>query len=137
MIVKMTNAEMVAAVNKITSMQEREEKDGKKLFGSKIKIVYAIKKNKEKLLQLLKPYEEARVELIKEHGTNAALTDGALEIRKDRKEQWNKAMKELLDIEADVDIFTVNFTELDGLSLSLNDMDAIDFMVDASEEFKK
>lgn len=137
MIVKMTNAEMVAAVNKITSMQEREEKDGKKLFGSKIKIVYAIKKNKEKLLQLLKPYEEARVELIKEHGTNAALTDGVLEIRKDRKEQWNKAMKELLGIEADVDVFTVNFTELDGLSLSLNDMDAIDFMVDASEEFKK
>lgn len=137
MIVKMTNAEMVAAVNKITSMQEREEKDGKKLFGNKVKIVYAIKKNKETLLQLLKPYEEARVELIKEHGTNAALTDGALEIRKDRKEQWNKAMKELLDIEADVDIFTVNFTELDGLSLSLNDMDAIDFMVDASEEFKK
>ena len=137
MIVKMTNAEMVAAVNKITSMQEREEKDGKKLFGSKIKIVYAIKKNKEKLLQLLKPYEEARVELIKEHGTNAALTDGVLEIRKDRKEQWNKAMKELLDIEADVDIFTVNFTELDGLSLSLNDMDAIDFMVKAPEEFNK
>lgn len=137
MIVKMTNAEMVAAVNKITSMQEREEKDGKKLFGSKIKIVYAIKKNKEKLLQLLKPYEEARVELIKEHGTNAALTDGALEIRKDRKEQWSKAMKELLDIEADVDIFTVNFTELDGLSLSLNDMDAIDFMVKAPEEFEK
>lgn len=137
MIVKMTNAEMVAAVNKITSMQEREEKDGKKLFGSKIKIVYAIKKNKEKLLQLLKPYEEARVELIKEHGTNAALTDGVLEIRKDRKEQWSKAMKELLDIEADVDIFTVNFTELDGLSLSLNDMDAIDFMVKAPEEFKK
>lgn len=137
MIVKMTNAEMVAAVNKITSMQEREEKDGKKLFGSKIKIVYAIKKNKEKLLQLLKPYEEARAELLKEHGTNAALTDGVLEIRKDRKEQWNKAMKELLGIEADVDVFTVNFTELDGLSLSLNDMDAIDFMVDASEEFKK
>lgn len=137
MIVKMTNAEMVAAVNKITSMQEREEKDGEKLFGNKVKIVYAIKKNKETLLRLLKPYEEARVELLKEHGTNAALTDGVLEIRKDRKEQWNEAMKELLGIEADVDVFTVNFTELDGLSLSLNDMDAIDFMVDASEEFKK
>lgn len=137
MIVKMTNAEMVAAVNRITSMQEREEKDGKKLFGNKVKIVYAIKKNKETLLRLLKPYEEARVELLKEHGTNAALTDGVLEIRKDRKEQWNEAMKELLGIEADVDVFTVNFTELDGLSLSLNDMDAIDFMVDASEEFKK
>ena len=137
MIVKMTNAEMVAAVNRITSMQEREEKDGEKLFGNKVKIVYAIKKNKETLLRLLKPYEEARVELLKEHGTNAALTDGVLEIRKDRKEQWNEAMKELLGIEADVDVFTVNFTELDGLSLSLNDMDAIDFMVDASEEFKK
>ena len=137
MIVKMTNAEMVAAVNKITSMQEREEKDGEKLFGNKVKIVYAIKKNKETLLRLLKPYEEARVELLKEHGTNAALTDGVLEIRKDRKEQWNEAMKELLGIEADVDIFAVNFAELDGLSLSLNDMDAIDFMVDASEEFKK
>lgn len=137
MIVKMTNAEMVAAVNKITSMQEREEKDGEKLFGNKVKIVYAIKKNKETLLRLLKPYEEARVELLKEHGNNAALTDGVLEIRKDRKEQWSEAMKELLGIEADVDIFTVNFTELDGLSLSLNDMDAIDFMVDASEEFKK
>lgn len=137
MIVKMTNAEMVAAVNRITSMQEREEKDGKKLFGNKVKIVHAIKKNKETLLRLLKPYEEVRVELLKEHGTNAALTDGVLEIRKDRKEQWNEAMKELLGIEADVDVSTVNFTELDGLSLSLNDMDAIYFMVDASEEFKK
>ncbi len=133
----MTNKEMVDAVNRIISMQEREEVKKEKLFGSRIKIVYAIKKNKEKLLQLLKPYNESREELLEECKEKEVQSGGEIKIREDCLGKWNKAMEELLNIEVEVDIHTVKFSEVEGLALSLNDLDAIEFMLEPPEGFDK
>ena len=48
----MKNSEMVNIVNGLVAMQERETKSGEKMFPDRIRVVYAIKKNKERLVSL-------------------------------------------------------------------------------------
>lgn len=135
MVKKMTNLEMVTAVNNIVAMQEREAENHEKIFGNKIKVSYAIKKNKEKLLNLLKPYEESRKELLEECNKKEAQLNGEIDIRNDCKERWKNAMVELQKIEVDVNIHTVKFADIEGAVLSVSDMEAIDFMLEAPEGF--
>ena len=56
-------------------------------------------------------------------------------IRKDCTEKWNKEINELLNIEVEADIHMVKFEEVEGLSLSMDDLEAIDFMLEAPEGF--
>ena len=78
----MKNSEMVNIVNGLVAMQEREMKSGEKMFPGRIRVIYAIKKNKEQLVSLLTPYEESRRELLKEYGTKAD-ENGLVSVRKD------------------------------------------------------
>ena len=132
----MKNSEMVNIVNGLVAMQERETKSGEKMFPGRIRVIYAIKKNKELLVSLLTPYEESRNELLEEYGTKAD-ENGLVSVRKDCKEKWNKEIGELLNIEVEADIHMIKFEEIDGLSLSMNDLEAIDFMLEAPEGFTK
>ena len=130
----MKNSEMVNIVNGLVAMQERETKSGEKMFPGRIRVIYAIKKNKERLVSLLTPYEESRKELLEEYGAKAD-ENGVRAIRKDCTEKWNKEISELLNIEIEADVHMVKFEEVDGLSLSMNDLEAIDFMLEAPEGF--
>lgn len=130
----MKNSEMVNIVNGLVAMQERETKSGEKMFPGRIRVIYAIKKNKELLVSLLTPYEEARNELLQEYGTKAD-ENGVRAIRKDCTEKWNKEISELLNIEVEADIHMVKFEEVEDLSLSMDDLEAIDFMLEAPEGF--
>lgn len=134
MNVKMKNREMVKTVNNIFAMQTREENNGEKLFGSNIKVVYAIKKNKDRMISALKPYEEARAELLKECNEPEAEKRGDVKIRKDCEEKWNKDIDTLLEIEAEVDIHMIPFKEIGNAALSLNDFEAIEFMLLPAED---
>lgn len=133
MKVMMTNKEIIEAVNRIAAMQARENESKEKLFGDRIKIIYAIKKNKDRLTRILKPYEESRDELLQECNKKEAQLNGCVDIRNDCKEKWKKGMDELLGIESEVDIHTVRFSEIEGLSLSISDLEAIDFMLEGAE----
>lgn len=130
---KMTNKEMLETVNRIVDMQNREDTKQEKIFGSKIKALYAIKKNKDKLIQLLKPYDESRKELLEECNKTEAQLNNQIDIKNDCKEKWKKNMDELMEIEVDVDIHTIKFSELEGLNLSINDFEAIEFMLEDPE----
>lgn len=130
--VKITNREIIKIVNGIQAMQQREEKDAAKVFGNRVKINYAVRKNKEYLLRLIKPYEEERAELQGKYKT----ADGE-EIRKDCIKNWNDEITQLLDIEIEAKIYTIPFSEIEGLELSMNDLEAIDFMVEPPEDFGK
>lgn len=135
MVKKMTNLEMVAAVNSIVEMQDREAKNREKIFGNKIKVSYAIKKNKEKLLNLLKPYEESRKELLEECNKKEAQLNGTIDIKNDCKEKWKTEMEVLQKIEVEANIHMIKFADIEGAALSVNDMEAIEFMLEAPEGF--
>lgn len=130
MLKKMTNKDVISTVNRIIALQEREEKEGVKLFKDRIKVVYAIKKNKDKLEQLLKPFTDTRAELLAECNKAEANKNGTIDIKLDCVDRFNKEMTALLDIEVDAEIHTVKFSDIDGLELSMNDLEAIDFMIE-------
>ena len=137
----MTNKEMVETVNRIAAMQDREDgiikRGGQKLFGNKTKVTYAIRKNKEKLLSLLKPYNEEREALLKECNEEEAQRNETVKIKKDCREAYEEGMKGLLEIEVEADIHMIQFEEVEGLELSTNDMEAIEFMLTAPEGFNE
>ena len=128
----MKNGELVNAVNQIIAMQDREKASGKPLFENRIRVVYALKKNKGILAKMVEPYEEARKELIEKCGTTNE--NGTISITAGKEKEWEKGINELLNIENDVDVHAIRLCDLDGLSLSMTDMDALEFMIDDSEE---
>lgn len=131
----MTNGEMVAAVNRIVEMQNREAENHEKIFGGCIKVNYAIRKNKEKLLALLKPYDDSRNDLLEECKAGEADEKGTVKIRKDCAKKWVDGLEELQGIEVEVDVHMIKFADIEKLQLSLNDLEAIDFMLEAPEGF--
>ena len=128
----MKNGELVNAVNQIIAMQDREKASGKPLFENRIRVVYALKKNKGILAKMVEPYEEARKELIEKCGTTNE--NGTISITAGKEKEWEKGINELLNIENDVDVHAIRLSDLDGLSLSMTDMDALEVMIDDSEE---
>lgn len=137
MVKKMTNKDMINAVNRILAMQDREAKANARLFKDRIKVSYAVKKNKDKLEQLLKPYNDSRKELLDECNKKEANLNGTVDIKMDCLERWNKEMGTLLDIEIDAEIHMIKFSDIEGLELAVNDIEAIDFMLETPEGFGK
>ena len=133
----MTNREMMETVNRIILMQDREEKNKEKIFGDRITVNYAVKKNKDMLIQVLKPCDEARKELLEECNKKEAQLNDRIDIKNDCKEKWKKSMDELLGIEVEVDVRMIKLSDIEGLKLSTNDLEAIDFMIEEPENLRK
>ena len=146
----MTNGELIKAYNGLFAVQKTEEayrrRTGKPLLGGRIKLTYAVKKNMKTILDKLTPYNESREELIKEYRDQEAEAawakdqmerkDGATTETKEiyregkTKEEFESKQKELLEIEVETDIHTVNMELLDGLDLDSEDLEAFWFMVE-------
>lgn len=150
---KMTNLDMINNHNRLDAFQVREkeysEHAGKKLLAGRVKIGYAIEKNKEIFRRELKPYDKTLASLVEEYrdteAENAAIKaeqevaeregrpakDVSVIIRdgKDREEYFEK-VKELQEIEVEVDdIRTVNMEDFDGLDLDSSDLRPFMFMM--------
>lgn len=149
---KMTNREMIASYNNLDVFQHREkvffEETGRKLLKGNIRITYAIKKNMRNILTALQPYEDARKDLVEEY-RDVEAEHKAVEnenemakaenrdarsiaiIMKEGKdnEEYLKKLKELLDIEVDMQIHTVKFEEFDGVELDSAELEPFMFML--------
>lgn len=149
---KMTNRAMIANHNMLDALQLRErsyyEETGRKLLKGNIRATFAIKKNKGNLLTALKPYEEARQELVEEYRdmeaekkaidreNELAKAEGrdprsVAVIMKEGKEteEYMKKLNELLDIEVEVPVHMVHFEEFDGVELDSAELEPFMFML--------
>lgn len=149
---KMTNRAMIANYNMLDAFQLREreyfEETGRKLLKGNIRATFAIKKNKGNLLTALKPYEEARQELVEEYRdleaekkaidreNELAKAEGrdprsVAVIMKEGKEteEYMKKLNELLDIEVEVPVHMVHFEEFDGVELDSAELEPFMFML--------
>ena len=152
----MKNKEMVENYNGLSTLQGREkeylEKEGKQLFGGRIRITYAILKNMDEIERKLKPYTQALGDLNKEYRDlekereiveemkKKAEKDGNVRMSKIlfRKgkdpEEYEEKLKELLEIEVDdVPVCKVPAGLLDGLNLASYDLLALMFMLEDTE----
>lgn len=130
----LTNGDMVEIFNGIVNFQKREqeyfEKTGKKLLGSRIKIAYAIRKTKENLKRALKPYDEILEELMKRCNSEEAAKKNIFKVSPDHREEWNQELKELQDIETEVDIYTFKLDNLKDVELDVTDLEALSIMIE-------
>lgn len=103
-----------------------------------VKVSYAIAKNIAKIERELKIYTNERVKLIdkyalKDKKGNVKADDNGQIIFKDGcKEKWDKDIRDLLDIEVEVDIHKFKLDELinSGCSMTPSELMLIDYMIE-------
>ncbi len=155
----MKNIEVVRTYNGLAEIQKKEkeyfEKTGKQLLGGRVKVLYAMKKNMNELLRKSEPYEESRMEILREYRD---LDGEENNYKKAQKEYIEKSMvkrgivppsremiykhgktekemeeklKELQEIDAgDVQVHKISLKELEGLELSSIELGALMFMIE-------
>lgn len=102
-----------------------------------VKISYAIAKNIGKIEPELKVYNSEREKLIemyslKDDTGKAVIENNNIKIQKDKIQDWNRDIKELLAMEVEIDIYNYKFKidELNGYSISPSELQAIDYMIE-------
>lgn len=94
-----------------------------------IKTMYTLKKNCLALNGALEFVDERRKELLQKHmDENNKWKD------KDSEEKFINDFNEVLNIEEEVDIKTIDFEELDGVRISIVDFNNILFMIKMDKE---
>lgn len=155
----MTNREMFENYERIAKIKEVEKnyfkKTGEKLLKGRMKVSYAINKNKAEFQQKLKPCEETREELIREYRDVEAEQEALKEKQEKEKQraelegrepeivsiniilrngkdlkEYEKKLKELFDIEVDVDIHCISIEQLEGLDLDSPELELFMFMIE-------
>lgn len=111
----------IGALNKLSNME------------LPIKLSYALSKNITKINMELEVYNNERQKLIEKYG--AKDEEGKLEAREDGtidivdSENWNRDLKELLEIETDVDIHTIDLESINtDIKITPGELMVIDFM---------
>lgn len=99
-----------------------------------IKLSYTIKKNTSKFQSIAEQIEKSRIELIQKYGEETE--DGGYRVLPENEEAANKEFTDLMNIEENIDIHTVDINTLaDDIELTNAQMDAIMFMLkDGNEE---
>ncbi|AAK79147.1 hypothetical protein BJV85_002822 [Clostridium acetobutylicum] len=124
MIKKITNREMI---NGISGMQQLMKKE------LPIRASYALMKNKNKVNSVLKNFDEISKKLtdkyVKRDENGNPLKDKKGLPKSDNQEQWNKDFEELLDIENEIDVHQISISDLQGVNLSVGQLEAINFMI--------
>lgn len=98
-----------------------------------IRASYALMKNKNKVNSVLKNFDEISKKLtdkyVKRDENGNPLKDKKGLPKSDNQEQWNKDFEELLDIENEIDVHQISISDLQGVNLSVGQLEAINFMI--------
>ena len=131
----MKNREIVAAIIGLDELKKTQEEALKKepsLQKYPIKVTHAISKNKKMLEEDHKTFIECVDELNKKYGV-AFDQEGRIELTKlpeQEREEYSKELKELQDIEVNVDIHKINIEMFGTYEPSLKELDVLSFMIE-------
>lgn len=126
-IMKLTNRKIVADVNTLTVLAQRK---------LPVKTGFAIAKNLNKIENILNIYNKERQKIV--DGYCEKDKEGKLKISKDNsyiiknglRDEFNTKSEELLDIENEIDIHKFNLKELDGVEISVAELQTIEYMIE-------
>ena len=105
-----------------------------------VKVAYAISRNLDKMNNIITSYETARKTLLdqyaeKDEEGKAKVKDGNYVIQEDQKQAFSDEMKELLEVENEIDLHTINMDEVEKCdtdkydSLTTADLMTLDIMI--------
>lgn len=102
-------------------------------FSLPAKVSYNIMRNMKKIEHEIKPFEESRLQLVRKYGKEGE--DGKTTVLEENLEAFYKDVASLLDEEIDVDIRSVKIDQLEGVKLTPNEIQFIDFMFEKEPEW--
>lgn len=130
---KITNRQVIEFINSVSA---------NKLASKRlpVKFAYAISRNLDKMNDIITSYETARKTLLdqyaeKDEEGKAKVKDGNYVIQEDQKQAFSDEMKELLEIENEIDLHTINMDEVEKCdtdkydSLTTADLMTLDVMI--------
>lgn len=130
---KITNRQVIEFVNSVSA---------NKLASKRlpVKVAYAISRNLNKMNNIITSYETARKTLLdqyaeKDEEGKAKVKDGNYVIQEDQKQAFSDEMKELLEVENEIDLHTINMDEVEKCdtdkydSLTTADLMTLDIMI--------
>ena len=120
----MTNEE-IYTINS-TLMETFKQEDNSHYFSAKIN--FLIQKNKKAIMNAAVDIEKVRMEIINKY------KDENNNIPQEHIETVNKELNDLLNIEQEVNIFTIPFESLDGIEFTSAQANALMFMIEDPEE---
>lgn len=100
------------------------------------KVSYALAKNISKIEKELEIYNSERQKLLDkycikdEHGENKVDENNQLKIQEEYLKDWEKDIKELQNIELEIDIHKFKLEELNGYNMTPSELIAIDYMIE-------
>lgn len=130
---KITNRQVIEFINSVSA---------NKLASKRlpVKVAYAISRNLNKMNNIITSYETARKTLLdqyaeKDEEGKAKVKDGNYVIQEDQKQAFSDEMKELLEVENEIDLHTINMDEVEKCdtdkydSLTTADLMTLDVMI--------
>ena len=125
-MLKLTNKEILEKVGMLGEISRKT---------LPVKVSYAIGKNIVKIESELKHYNNEREKIVdkyceKDEKGKLKIENGNYVIKDDEKENWNKDMKILQDIEVEFDVHKFKLEELNGYDMTASEMMCIDFMIE-------
>lgn len=130
---KITNRQVIELINSVSA---------NKLASKRlpVKVAYAISRNLDKMNNIITSYETARKTLLdqyaeKDEEGKAKVKDGNYVIQEDQKQAFSDEMKELLEVENEIDLHTINMDEVEKCdtdkydSLTTADLMTLDIMI--------
>lgn len=130
---KITNRQVIEFINNVSA---------NKLASKRlpVKVAYAISRNLDKMNNIITSYETARKTLLdqyaeKDEEGKAKVKDGNYVIQEDQKQAFSDEMKELLEVENEIDLHSINMDEVEKCdtdkydSLTTADLMTLDIMI--------
>ena len=130
---KITNRQVIEFINSVSV---------NKLASKRlpVKVAYAISRNLDKMNNIITSYETARKTLLdqyaeKDEEGKVKVKDGNYVIQEDQKQAFSDEMKELLEVENEIDLYTINMDEVEKCdtdkydSLTTADLMTLDIMI--------
>ena len=128
MLKTFTNEEIYTIGNQLS--KAFGEEDNKHFFSAKIN--FLIQKNKKLILEAAVEIEKVSLEIINKYAVQTE--DGQLNIANDKIQEVNNELSDLLSIKQDLNIYMLDYEDLDGLEFTAAQMEALMFMIEDPEE---
>lgn len=130
MIKQMSNADIIYCVNGISEIQNKDKIEKNNILGTKVKAFYTVIKNKQTMIDLLKPYHDALKKIMDEYGVSVDKENGKFQIEKSVIPEFNAKIAELQNIIVDVPVSTMTMDDIDGSALTFTEFGYISFMIE-------
>ena len=122
MLKKLTNNEVYSINEQFNKIFEQSQQ------YLPAKVNFYIQKNKKRIAELAQEIEIARAEIIKNFGEQKE--DQKYYIPQDKIQEAQQELFDLLNIQQEIEVFTISLDDIENLHFTLPQMEALMFMIE-------